>query len=225
MPTRKCTLRTRFRDAKSIALRWQNPFLGLLSPRGCGTGTASKMPSGRIGVFLAGGILLLLATLSPFEAVAQGTGAGQSGIGQDGARTVATYEDWTLRCGQNANSQTEICYMVQQVSSKETQKPVLQIAIGYFGPERREIALITLPLGVRLPPGLALQVTGQEPHKRPFERCVAIGCQAQLPLDDVTIGEMKAGLDGRILFQDRSGRTVALPFSLKGFTAAYNGLK
>lgn len=143
----------------------------------------------------------------------------------DGATTVATHADWTVRCGPNPQTQQEVCYMVQQVTSNETGRAVLQVAIGKFGPEKRDLALVTLPLGVRLPPGIAIEVTGQEQRKRPFERCLRVGCQAQLPLDPATIAEFKAGLDGRVLFQDASGRTVALPFSLKGFTAAFASVK
>ncbi|WP_282607998.1 invasion associated locus B family protein [Pelagibius sp. Alg239-R121] len=143
----------------------------------------------------------------------------------DGATTVATHADWTVRCGPNPQTQTEVCYMVQQVTSNDTGRAVLQVAIGKFGPDKRDVALVTLPLGVRLPPGVAIEVTGKEQRKRPFERCLRIGCQAQLPLDDVTLNEFKAGIGGRILFQDATGRTIALPFSLKGFTAAFAGVK
>lgn len=169
---------------------------------------------------------LILSVAAPGLALAQNTAPAQSTTpAPDGATTVATHADWTVRCGANPQTQEEVCYMVQQVTSNDTGRAVLQVAIGKFGPDKRDVALVTLPLGVRLPPGIAIEVTGQEQRKRPFERCLRVGCQAQLALDAATIAEFKAGLDGRILFQDATGRTIALPFSLKGFTAAFASVK
>ena len=172
----------------------------------------------------------LSAPLTLGTAMAQNTAPGtapaqQGTTSPDGARTVATHADWTVRCGPNPQTQEEVCYMVQQVTSKETGRGVLQLAIGKFGPEKRDLALITLPLGVRLPPGLALEVTGRERRKLPFERCLRTGCQAQLLIDDAVLTEFKAGIDGRILFYDLNGNPGALPFSLQGFTAAFAGIK
>lgn len=188
------------------------------------------LPSCRVAttpvVLAAAAIMLTLGLAAPSITQAQNAAPAQPATpAPDGATTVATHADWTVRCGPNPQTQAEVCYMVQQVTSNETGRAVLQVAIGKFGPEKRDLALVTLPLGVRLPPGIAIEVTGKEQRKRPFERCLRIGCQAQLPLDEVTIAEFKAGLDGRVLFQDASGRTIALPFSLKGFTAAFASVK
>lgn len=170
--------------------------------------------------------LMLAGPIVSQPALAQTTApAQQEGTSPDGARTVATHADWTVRCGPNPQTQTEVCYMVQRITSKETGRGVLQLAIGKFGPEKRNLALITLPLGVRLPPGLAVEVTGKERRKLPFERCLRNGCQAQLLIDDAVLSEFKAGVDGRILFYDLNGKPGALPFSLQGFTAAFAGIK
>ena len=170
-------------------------------------------------------LALSLTSLIPAHAQTTTSPAQSTTPAPDGATTVATHGDWTVRCGPNPQTQTEVCYMVQQVTSNDTGRPVLQVAIGKFGQDKRDLALVTLPLGVRLPPGIAIEVTGKEQRKRPFERCLRVGCQAQLPLDNVTLTEFKAGIDGRVLFQDASGRTIALPFSLKGFTAAFASVK
>lgn len=170
--------------------------------------------------------LLLAGPMVIQPAQAQTTAPAQNdNVSPDGARTVATHADWTVRCGPNPQTQTEVCYMVQGITSKETGRGVLQLAIGKFGPEKRDLALITLPLGVRLPPGIAIEVTGQERRKLPFERCLRSGCQAQLLVDAAVLSEFKAGVDGRILFYDLNGKPGALPFSLQGFTAAFAGIK
>lgn len=170
--------------------------------------------------------LLLAGPLMDQPVSAQTTAPAQNdGLSADGAKTVATHADWTVRCGPNPQTQTEVCYMVQGITSKETGRGVMQLAIGKFGPEKRDLALITLPLGVRLPPGIAIEVTGKERRKLPFERCLRSGCQAQLLIDQAVLSEFKAGVDGRILFYDLNGKPGALPFSLQGFTAAFAGIK
>ncbi len=170
--------------------------------------------------------LLLAGPLLDQPVSAQTTAPAQSdGLSPDGAKTVATHADWTVRCGPNPQTQAEVCYMVQGITSKETGRGVMQLAIGKFGPEKRDLALITLPLGVRLPPGIAIEVTGKERRKLPFERCLRSGCQAQLLIDQAVLSEFKAGVDGRILFYDLNGKPGALPFSLQGFTAAFAGIK
>lgn len=204
---------------KKAAMSASKYFQGRRNRR---TRGSSRLLGGWVGVLIAAA---LTAPLS-LQSVAQTTVPAQNnGASADGARTVATHKDWTVRCGPNPQTQAEVCYMIQQITSKETGQPVLQIAVGKFGPDKRDLALITLPLGVRLPPGIAIEVTGRERRQRPFERCLRTGCQAQLPIDDIVLGEFKAGLDGRILFYDLNGKPGALPFSLQGFTAAFAVIK
>lgn len=192
--------------------------------------TTQPLFKGVMALIVAAALFAPLAGPKGGTAMAQNTAPGtapaqQGNTSPDGARTVATHADWTVRCGPNPQNQEEVCYMVQQVTSKETGRGVLQLAIGKFGPEKRDLALITLPLGVRLPPGLAIEVTGRERRTLPFERCLRTGCQAQLLIDDSVLTEFKAGIDGRILFYDLNGNPGALPFSLQGFTAAFAGIK
>ncbi len=191
--------------------------------KGCSSARGSKNP-----IHGAAAIAAVFALTGPMAgpAMAQNPAPAQEeNTSPDGARTVATHADWTVRCGPNPQTQAEVCYMVQSVTSRETGRGVLQLAIGKFGPEKRDLALITLPLGVRLPPGLAIEVTGRERRKLPFERCLRNGCQAQLLIDEAVLSEFKAGVDGRILFYDLNGKPGALPFSLQGFTAAFAGIK
>ena len=135
------------------------------------------------------------------------------------------FQDWTVRCDQNpSNAAAGGCFIYQNVVNKENQKAVMHIAIGYLSSDQTPAAVITLPLGIRLPPGVAVQIDENQPNRVPIERCLPEGCKVQFRLDAAQVSSFKAGIAGKLTFQDAGGRAVAIPFSLKGFTAALNAI-
>ena len=85
--------------------------------------------------------------------------AAQSAADQDSAETeTQQFEDWTLRCRPASETQPRTCRIHQQVVAADSGKPVLQFLAGRFGPEKVLGAVIFVPIGVRLPPGLGIQV-------------------------------------------------------------------
>lgn len=140
-----------------------------------------------------------------------------SAAGKDGE----VFDDWSVRCAESPqNVAAGGCVIVQSVINNETQKPVMQIAIGFLPESREPAAVITLPLGVRLIPGVLIQIDESEPAKLPFERCLPEGCKVQFRLAEEKVAAFKAGVGGKIAFQNGAGRNITLPFSLKGFTKA-----
>ena len=136
------------------------------------------------------------------------------------------FGDWSVKCDENAqNTAAGKCFIAHQVSNNQTNQTVMVIAIGYVEADKLPVAVVTLPLGIRLPPGVGVQVDQGEGLKYPFERCLPDGCQVQFRLSEAQINSFQNGIAGKVLFQDPTGRDGAFPFSLKGFTAAFNSLK
>lgn len=130
-------------------------------------------------------------------------------------------QDWTLRCdAPAAGSLAGPCYMVQDIAAPEGQGRIAQMIVGHFGQERLLGALVFVPLGTRLPPGLLIGVDDNEPRRFPFQLCSPNGCQAQIALDDTFLAELKAGVMAEAVFEDSNGRKLAVEISLRGFTAA-----
>ena len=81
------------------------------------------------------------------------------------------YKDWAHICEQPpARAGAEVpkqCYIYQNISVKETNKRLLHFAIGYVGKKGRPAAVVTLPLGIFLPPGLTFGVDKNEAQKFP----------------------------------------------------------
>lgn len=142
---------------------------------------------------------------------------------QQSGQSVQKYGDWASICDPQSVNGRAPCYITQQVRLKE--RVALALAIGKPAnqPDAPFTVIVTLPLGLRLPPGSGIEI-GELRRKYAFERCVRVGCQLEFVLDSELETAFKRGTEGRVLFQDASGRTVALPFSLKGFSAALDTL-
>ena len=136
------------------------------------------------------------------------------------------YKDWTVHCNEQAIRQvTGGCLMTQFAIDKETSLPVMQIQVAYAPDANDPVAVIILPLGVLLQPGVALRVDGNPAIRLPFGWCLNDGCRVRLPLDQATLKQFRAGDGGVIGFRVIGGQDRALPFSLSGFTAALASLK
>ena len=143
----------------------------------------------------------------------------------------AVYKDWTAACetppAPEGQTPQEQCYIFQTVSVKETKKTLLRLAVGHLGKERKPAAIVTVPLGIFLPPGFAIAIDKAEPTKFPVHFCngdPAPGCRGILPLSNALIAQMKRGNRGQVIFFDGTRREIGIPISLLGFTAGFDAL-
>jgi invasion protein IalB len=151
---------------------------------------------------------------------------GMSAVAAAKPQDGQVFQDWTVNCQAMPEKPTiEACFIRQNIVETESKEPVMQVAVGYLGADGAPAALVSLPLGIRLPPGVELAVDKEPQGELQFERCLPNGCQVQFLLDDKLLSAFRSGIAGEVTFQDGTGRAVAVPFSLKGFTAAFNSLK
>ncbi len=151
--------------------------------------------------------------------------AAQSAADQDSAETeTQQFEDWTLRCRPASETQPRTCRIHQQVVAQDSGKPVLQFLAGRFGPENVLGAVISVPTGVRLPPGLRIQVDERPMRTYPFESCRPSTCQVRVALEGGFLEDLKAGLAGQVKFVNGTGEVLIVRVSLKGFSAALQAL-
>lgn len=134
------------------------------------------------------------------------------------------FKDWTVVCEKLPASGKEICNIFQNVTN-EKDKVVLQVAIGYPPGQEQPQALITLPLGVLLQPGIEFLGGTAKAERVPFSVCVKNGCVAIMKLEKEIIKGMKAGNKGSVKFAAAKNKVIEIPVSLNGFTAAFNSLK
>lgn len=137
------------------------------------------------------------------------------------------FRDWTVECERLPGMDRERCFIYQTVVNQDNDEPVLQIAVGYLPMEdgrEQPAALLTVPLGVALPPGIGLRIDQGEMIRLQYERCVPIGCIAGFPLEDDLLGQFRRGVTAEIRVHD-GVQGVSLPVSLMGFTAGFNALR
>ena len=151
--------------------------------------------------------------------------AAQSMADQDAAEIeTQQFEDWTLRCRPASETQPRICRIEQKVVAEDSGKPVLQVVAGRYGPEMVLGAVINVPVGVRLPPGLGIQVDERALRMFPFEICDSRSCEVRAVLDADLLQDFKAGMTGNVKVQNAGGQEMNVRFSLKGFSAALQAL-
>jgi len=140
------------------------------------------------------------------------------------------FDNWAIKCEKpdakaKEKGATEVCYAFQNVVTKEGNQRVLNIAVGYAPKIPDPVALITLPLGIALPPGAALTLDDDKPIRFPIERCEPGGCRAGLKLEKTLLDKINAAKKVQLGFSDDAHRPVQIPLSMKGFTAALKTLK
>ena len=118
-----------------------------------------------------------------------------------------------------------ICQIVQTLTEKSSDQPVLQVAVGYLPETEKPVAAFLLPLGIWLPPGLQLQVDDGKTGRVPMDTCDPGGCRAGVELDDEFLALMKKGRELNVTFGGRNRKGITVPVSLQGFTSALDSLK
>ncbi len=151
--------------------------------------------------------------------------AAQSAADQDSAETeTQQFEDWTLRCQPASATQPRTCRIYLQAFARDSGKQVLLFRVGRFGPKKALGVLIFVPNGVRLPPGLGIQIDEQAIRAYSFMSCDPESCHVRIGLEGDLLSDFKAGLAGNVRFQDAAGRELIVQFSLMGFSAALQAL-
>ncbi len=149
-----------------------------------------------------------------------------------------TYDNWTYRCevpplnkdqskdkdATAAQGNKKQCAIVQNLVLKQGGQTVMRAIVGLAPEQNQPFALFTLPLGVLLPPGVALKIDEDEPLQFPYEICQPDGCKAILKLDDATLDKLKKGTKAEVTFHGAGHRAVNVPLSLKGFSEAFAAL-
>lgn len=130
--------------------------------------------------------------------------------------TTEQFQDWQVECPDDGGR----CAMSQLINNADGSQPLMRAVMIY--PEQIDGPAITflLPLGVRLAPGLRLNVDNGEAIAFPYQACVEQGCRADMPLEPGMLQRLRSGGKATLSFIDPAGQQRDLDISLTGFTAA-----
>ena len=147
---------------------------------------------------------------------------GPSAGGEKPSAETFGFQDWLVRC--QAVKEDVGCGMSQQILDQRARQPILQLHLARAPSGGGHQLVAVLPLGVSVPAGIVLQA-GHAKRNVAFTQCLPGGCVAPLAADTALIETLKSAKDGRVAVVDRAGKTVAVPFSLKGFAPAFEKME
>ncbi len=141
------------------------------------------------------------------------------------AKDPANYGNWTAKCEEPHEDRQGGCFIFQNLVLREGGQRVLQVAIGYVPKTTEPIALISLPLGISLPPGVSIELANGQPIRFPVERCEPNGCRAGLKLKEDFLAALRHAETLTVRFHDAQRQPIEVPLSLSGFAAGLEALK
>lgn len=128
------------------------------------------------------------------------------------------FQDWEVQCPTDAGQQP--CTMNQVVNTPDGSEPIMRAMVGYPPQADGAVLVFLLPLGVRLAPGMQLQVDNNEPVGFPYQICLEQGCRANLPLEPAMLNSLRGGSSATVSVIGPDGQRMDMDLSLMGFTAA-----
>jgi invasion protein IalB len=151
------------------------------------------------------------------------TAFAQEAPAAPGRPDVKTVGDWMVRCFPVAN--TNPCDMFQERASQQQQR-VLTFSLAFVPSMNRHVLQITVPLDVALQKGITISADSYTSPVMKYRMCNREGCFVQLAPDNAVIEAMSRATnpEGKINIVADSGKALALPLSLKGFSAAHDDM-
>ena len=146
--------------------------------------------------------------------------AADAGPGRPDVKAV---QDWFVRCFPIESPSP--CDMFQELDSQSTHQRVLAVSLAYVPSLDRHAIQVTVPLEVSLQKGLTIKTDTYTSPVLKYRRCDRNGCYVETPVDNAMVEALaKSGPAGKINIVADGGKSYALNFSLKGFTAAHDDM-
>ncbi|WP_286906373.1 invasion associated locus B family protein [Roseovarius sp.] len=129
------------------------------------------------------------------------------------------FTDWRVLCQQGESGRT--CQMLQSASAGNAAASVFLLSISPGQVAGTSYAVVTVPVGVYLAPGIEIRVDHRRPFKALYEICDRTGCHAGFKLSGKVLDAFRQGLDAKVRVWTGQSQAVEFPVSLRGFSAAY----
>lgn len=127
------------------------------------------------------------------------------------------FGNWRVSCETDAQDGRKGCFIVQNLVLREGGQRVLQFAIGFVEETPEPIVLLSLPLGISLPPGAEIQIDEGKPTRIVIERCEPNGCRAGMKLKPEMLEAFRNGDHLSVTFYDAKRQPIEVALSLEGF--------
>lgn len=120
-------------------------------------------------------------------------------------------------------TKTKICLSHHERLSAANGRVLVSVAVRNVQRQEKETLMVLVPLGVALAPGLQVIVDDNKPVPLRFTFCHIGGCSAEAEATKEVVANLKKGTQLKVLAINNTGKTIAFPVPLTGFTKAYEG--
>jgi invasion protein IalB len=162
-------------------------------------------------------------------------GAAVPALGEaEQSQELRRFGDWEVLCGsltalEQAGSSTTTnhrsgCRAVQRLAIQQTGETAFALTV-LPGEKTGFVAIISMPLGGYLVPGVEFFVDGRKPYKLLIETCTITGCHAGFPLTGPISRDMRAGKSVSFRIWSSKKQSSEVKVSLKGFADALGHLE
>jgi invasion protein IalB len=150
--------------------------------------------------------------------------AQQGDAGAPGRPDVKPVGDWFVRCFPIQSPSP--CDMFQELDSPTTKQRVLSISLAYVPSMDRHAIQIMVPLEIAIQKGVTIKTDAFTSPLLKYRRCDRSGCYVESPVDNNFIEAIarSGGEKGKVNIVADTGKTYALDFYLKGFSAAHDDM-
>ena len=131
------------------------------------------------------------------------------------------FSDWQVLCHVTGDARS--CQMLQSAPANKGGQAVLLLSVspGQEGASKNDYAVMTVPVGVYLAPGIEIRVDNKRPFKVLYEVCDRAGCHAGFKLSGAVLTAFQKGNEAKVRVWTAKSKAVEFPVSLKGFSNAY----
>jgi invasion protein IalB len=135
------------------------------------------------------------------------------------------YGDWGIECETQAD-RSELCFIQQTHTQKESNQRILSIVVGYIGPRGAPMMIAYTPLGIDLSAGAAVKVEPGPQINMRIQTCVPDGCRVAADLTEPQLAALRAAKSMAIgMIPWGQTQTTNVVISVNGFAAALAALK
>lgn len=101
------------------------------------------------------------------------------------------FGDWGIECEVQAD-RSELCFIQQTHTAKESNQQILSISFGYIGPRNAPLIVVYTPLGIDVASGAAIKIDAAAQMPMRVQTCVPNGCRAVVQLNDQQVAQLRA---------------------------------
>ncbi|WP_404286386.1 invasion associated locus B family protein [Microvirga sp. RSM25] len=150
---------------------------------------------------------------------------------QEAPRTER-FADWEVACASSvqihqtsASPQPMVdCQVVQRLTAERGDDIVFAVTIVRSA-QSAPVAIVSIPLGGYIVPGIELSVDGKKPYKLLIETCNAAGCHAGFSLSGRIDKELRSGKHANFRLWAAKDKPADATVSLKGLADALTRLE